>query len=78
MLAKKTFKNQVTIPKAVADQFADVEYFEVLQQEGNIVLRPAELRGSGKHLESIRKKMKALGVTEHDVVAAVKWARRGR
>lgn len=78
MLAKKTYKNQVTIPKEVADQFSDVDYFEVIQQGRDIVLRPVALQGRGQYVESIRKKMKSLGVTERDFAAAVTWARKGR
>lgn len=78
MLAKKTFKNQITIPKAVADQFAGIEYFEVLQHGRDIILRPAELRHRGEYLTSIRKKMKTLGVREQDIAAAVTWSRKGR
>jgi hypothetical protein len=29
MLAKKTSKNQITLPKAIADRFPGVDYFDV-------------------------------------------------
>lgn len=40
MRAKRTSKNQITLPKRVADQFAGTDYFEVTAEEGKIVLRP--------------------------------------
>ena len=30
MLAKKTSKNQITLPKPVAEAFPDAEYFDVV------------------------------------------------
>lgn len=72
MLAKKTVKNQLTLPKKIADQFPDVEYFEVQSQKGRIILLP--LRRN--QLSKLRVKMKKLGVTQKDISNAVKWARR--
>lgn len=72
MLAKKTVKNQLTLPKAVADRFPGVDYFEVEATDDSIVLRPAQITSSS----SVRAKLKELGITEQDVGAAVKWARK--
>lgn len=77
MLAKRTYKNQITIPKAVIDDFPGVEYFDVLRRANAIVLRPVETRPSGKRLEAVRRKVKALGLTQADVEAAIRWARKG-
>jgi len=41
-LAKKTIKNQITLPKAVVARFAGVEYFDVSTDGGCIVLRPLQ------------------------------------
>ncbi|MHB1282246.1 MAG: hypothetical protein ACYCOY_10985 [Metallibacterium sp.] len=38
MLAKKTVKNQITLPKAVVGRFAGVDYFEVSTDGTAIVL----------------------------------------
>jgi hypothetical protein len=74
MLAKKTVKNQITLPKVIASRFPDVEYFEVSAEENAIVLRP--LRRS--RADEVRAKLAKLGVTEGDVIDAVAWARKRR
>lgn len=40
MLAKKTSKNQLTLPKKIADQFPGVTYFGVRTEGDHIVLDP--------------------------------------
>ena len=40
MLAKKTSKNLITLPKAVMASFSDVEYFDVSTDGTTITLRP--------------------------------------
>ncbi len=72
MLAKKTSKNQITLPKAVADLFPDATYFDVRTEEGRIVLVPMR---PGR-ADEVRTKLKALGIRETDVADAIKWARR--
>lgn len=72
MLAKRTVKNQITLPKAIAIQFPDVEYFEVRTENQRIILEPLR-RGQA---DSVRKKLASLNITESDVAAAVKWARK--
>jgi virulence-associated protein VagC len=42
MLAKRTVKNQITLPKAVADRFPGVEYFEVRAEDDRIILEPVK------------------------------------
>lgn len=72
MLAKKTVKNQLTLPKAVATRFAGVEYFDVSTDGSCIVLRPLRLSRS----DEVRAQLSKLGITEEDAVAAVSWARK--
>jgi len=72
MLAKKTVKNQITLPKKIADQFPDVDYFEVRKEEDLIVLEPVR----PKRAWEVRERLEALGITEGDVADAVSWARR--
>lgn len=72
MLAKKTSKNQVTLPKAVVSRFPDVEYFEVTEEEGRIILQPARFSRAGE----VRERLAVLGIDERDVPDAVAWARR--
>jgi len=74
MLAKKTAKNQLTLPKAVVANYPDVVYFDVRDEDGRIVLVP--LRPS--RADEVRGKLEALGITEEDVDAAVDWARKAR
>lgn len=42
MLAQKTTKNQITLPKKVVDRFTGVEYFEVSTDGTSITLRPLQ------------------------------------
>ena len=72
MLAKKTVKNQITLPKKIADQFPDVDYFEVRKEDDRIVLEPVR----PKRAWEVRERLEALGISEGDVADAVSWARR--
>jgi len=72
MLTKRTSRNQVTIPKVVADQFPGVEHFEVSVKSGRIILAPVLPGGT----EAVREKLESLGITEEDVAKAIDWARR--
>ena len=72
MLAKKTSKNQITLPKEIVKRFPGVEHFEVVAEDERIVLVP--LRRSRTH--EVRAKLAELGIAEKDVNAAVAWARR--
>ena len=74
MLAKKTVKNQITLPKAVVTRFTGVEYFDVSTDGSAITLKP--LRPS--RLDEIREKLERLGITEQDVTDAIAWARQSQ
>jgi len=76
MLAKRTSKNQITLPRKIVDNFPDVEYFDILVEGGKILLAPAKIVPAGPTLERVREKMKQLGVSPKDVSEAVRWARR--
>ena len=75
MLAKKTVKNQITLPKAIVEKIPDTDYFEVSLQGEEIVLKPVRIEASGKRLDRVRTKIKALGLTEKDINEAIRWAR---
>ena len=75
MLAKKTVKNQITLPKAIVEKLPQTDYFEISLQGEEIVLKPVVIEAKGTKLERVRSKMKALGLTEKDVDAAIRWAR---
>jgi hypothetical protein len=76
MLAKKTSKNQVTLPKAIVQEVPETDYFDVSVKDGAIVLKPVTVHASGERLSAVREKIAALGLTETDVADAVRWARR--
>jgi hypothetical protein len=76
MLAKKTSKNQLTLPKEIVKSFPDTEYFDVSVKDRRIILMPVKITPADKTLDSVRDKLKKLGVTESDVAEAVTWARK--
>ncbi len=75
MLAKKTVKNQITLPKKIVEKLPKTDYFEVSLRGEEIVLKPVVIEAKSTRLERVRSKMKALGLTEKDVDAAIRWAR---
>jgi hypothetical protein len=76
MLAKKTSKNQLTLPKEIVKTFPDTEYFNVSVKDRKIILMPVKITPADMNLESIREKMEKLGITGEDAQAAVRWARK--
>ena len=78
MLAKKTSKNQITLPKPIVKAFPDTDYFDVRIEDNQILLQPVKILPAGLTLEGIRKKLKQLGVAEKDAEGAVQWARTKR
>lgn len=74
MLAKKTAKNQVTLPKAVVSRFAGVDYFDVTTDGSSIILRPLKQ----SRADEVREKLAELGITEKDVKDAVTLARESK
>ena len=78
MLAKKTSKNQVTLPRKVVAEIPDTEYFDVSVQGGSVILRPVTVAPSGSRLANVRRKIRDLGLGPQDVQHAIEWARRGR
>jgi hypothetical protein len=76
MLAKKTSKNQLTLPKEIANKFPNVDLFDATVENNRIVLVPVRVTPITASLEGIRDKMIALGIEEQDVTAAVAWARK--
>lgn len=77
MLAKKTSKNQLTLPKEIADRFPGAEYFDVQVKGRAILLRPVRIEPEDDEsgIEAIREKVRRLRLTEKDVAKAVEWAR---
>jgi hypothetical protein len=71
VLAKRTVKNQITLPKAVVTRFEGVEYFDVSTDGECIILRPLQR----SRADEVRARLAQLGIEEQDVTAAVSWAR---
>jgi hypothetical protein len=74
MLAKKTTKNQITLPKKVVTRFSGVEYFDVSTDGACIVLRPLQR----SRADEVRARLVELGIDEGDVTGAIAWARKGK
>ena len=70
-LAKKTSKNQITLPKKVVEQFPDIDYFDVRVGAGAIVLYPVDIDSADR----VREKLGELGIDEQDIRDAIRWAR---
>lgn len=76
MLAKKTSKNQLTLPKEIANRFPNVDLFDATVEDNRIVLVPVRVTPITASLEGIRDKMEKLGIAEQDVTDAVAWVRK--
>jgi len=76
MLAKKTSKNQLTLPKDIVKAFPEIEYFDVTLEKNRILLVPVKITRADATLDGIRDKMEKLGITEGDVKEGVEWARK--
>ena len=72
MLSKLTSKNQLTLPKSVISDFPGIEYFDVIKENGRIVLTPVNI----VQADTVRAKLAELGVTEADITEAIAWARQ--
>lgn len=74
MIAKKTSKNQLTLPKKIADRFPEVDYFDVRADDSRITLVPVR----ADQIEQVQARLKKLGISRRDVQDALAWARRSR
>ena len=72
MLAKRTRKNEITLPKAIVQCVGEADYYDVTVQDGRIVLTPVRLQQA----DAVRAKLEALGITQGDVEGAITWARK--
>ncbi|MDD8031101.1 MAG: AbrB/MazE/SpoVT family DNA-binding domain-containing protein [Acidobacteriota bacterium] len=77
MLCKRTYKNQITLPKKIMENFEDVEYFQVRTEGDKIILEPVKLTPAGERpLKKVREKIAALGLKDEDIEEAIAWARK--
>jgi hypothetical protein len=72
MIAKKTSKNQLTLPKKAVERFPDVEYFDVRVDNDQIILVPVR----PGQLQQLQARLEQVSLSERDVRDAVVWARR--
>ena len=72
VVAKRTSKNQLTLPKAVVEKAGVAEYYDVVCDNGRIVLTPLHPGGAA----AVRSRLAELGLDDVDVADAVDWARR--
>ncbi len=73
MRTKRTAKNQITLPTSVVTELGNPEHFDVVVEDGRIVLTPVP----GQASDAVRRKLAELGVNESDINDAVNWARQG-
>jgi hypothetical protein len=76
MLAKKTSKNQLTLPREIVKEFPEIDYFDVAIKNKTIVLTPVQISPLNRDLDVIRDKLEKLGINQNTVPDAVKWARK--
>ena len=76
MLARKTSKNQLTLPKEIVGNFPGIDLFDATVEENRIVLTPVKVVPVTASLIAVRDKMKRLGLAAKDVAEAVQWARK--
>lgn len=80
MQCRVTSKNQLTLPKEVADQFKNSKYFDARIENGRIVLEPMVVRPViGSRLKGIRERVASRGPEESEldgIIAEVRHARR--
>jgi cysteinyl-tRNA synthetase len=74
MLAKRTTKNQLTLPKAVVAATGEADYYDVSTDNGRIILTPLRIQRA----DALRSKLAELGIKQDDVKDAIEWARKGR
>jgi hypothetical protein len=72
VVAKRTSKNQLTLPRAVVEQAGVADYYDVICDNGRIVLTPLHPGGAA----AVRTRLQELGLSEADVADAVAWARQ--
>ena len=70
MLAKKTVKNQLTLPKKIVEKFPGTDYFDVRVENDSIILRPVRPEA----VEEVRERLAKLGITEKDIRDAIAFS----
>jgi hypothetical protein len=76
MLAKKTSKNQITLPSEIVGSFPGIDLFDATVEGNRIVLTPVKVVPVTASPNEVRARMKKLGLAPQDVAEAVQWARK--
>lgn len=71
-LAKRSSNNQLTLPESVLEAFGATDYYEVVCENGRIVLTPVHPDGAA----AVRRQIAERGITEADVAESMAWARQ--
>lgn len=71
MRAKMTGPNQITLPDEVALALHGVEYLDIEEKDGCLVLTPVARTKADK----VRRELAQRGITQMDIDDAIKWAR---
>ena len=58
ILAKKTSKNQVTLPQKALQDIPETDYFDITAQSGVLTLRPVTVGDPGSRLATVRQNSK--------------------
>ena len=66
MLAKKTSKNQVTLPPKALQDIPETDDFDITAQGVVLILRPATVDDPGSRLAVVRQNIKDLGIVPKD------------
>lgn len=72
MLAERTTKNQLTLPKAIVTATGEADYYDVSTENGRIILTPLRIQRA----DALRSKLAELGITQDDVQDAIAWSRK--
>jgi enoyl-CoA hydratase/carnithine racemase len=70
LLAKLTSKNQLTLPKSVTNALGPVQYFEVQNKAGQIILTPVRIQRG----DALRAKLAELKIDAKTIESAAAWA----
>jgi hypothetical protein len=77
-LAKKTSKNQLTLPADMIKGMEDVTYFSIERRDDTLVLKPVRLEDAETPLARFQRLFKQNGGDEQTIEDAVRWARTKR
>ncbi|MEW6527795.1 MAG: AbrB/MazE/SpoVT family DNA-binding domain-containing protein [Spirochaetota bacterium] len=75
MLAKKTSKNQLTLPAKIVKEFPGIDYFDITVKNNKIIMVPVVMKPQTS-INAIREKIKKLGINDEDIKDAIKWTRK--